>query len=167
MDLVAASWPPGYRLVEGSTADRSRLVTTMERAYEELGAAQFSHIAPTVDQYFAGLSFLWWLDKDRAITGPRVGFTAEPAASLGCLWLGQSVNQLTGVLQAYVYLVYVAPEHRGQGLGRALMTHARKFAHDQGYGQISLQVFTHNEIALNLYASLGYEPKATWMTLDL
>lgn len=167
MDL-AASLPSGYRLVEGSNADRSRLVATMERAYQELGATSVSHIAPTVDQYFSGLSFLWWLDNDRVTAIPRVGFTAKPAVTtLGCLWLGQSVNQLTGALQAYVYLVYVAPEHRGQGLGRGLMAHAKKFAYAHGYGQISLQVFNSNDIALKLYASLGYKPQATWMTLDL
>ncbi|MEO0397176.1 MAG: GNAT family N-acetyltransferase [Cyanobacteria bacterium P01_A01_bin.137] len=166
MDL-AASWPPGYRLIEGSTADRSRLITTMEKAYGELGATSLSHIGPTVDQYFAGLSVLWWLETDSAQASPRIGFTAQTVEPLGCLWLGQSVNQLTGALQAYVYLVYVALEHRRQGLGCALMAHAKVWAQAQGYQQISLQVFTNNVAALKLYDSLGYQPKAAWMTLDL
>lgn len=165
---LAVSWPSGYRLIEGSSADRSRLIATMEKAYGELGATSLSHIGPTVDQYFAGLSALWWLETDGAQARPRVGFTAQTVVEpLGCLWLGQSVNQLTGALQAYVYLVYVALEHRRQGLGCALMAQAKVWAQAQGYQQISLQVFSNNVAALKLYSRLGYQSKATWMTLDL
>ena len=166
MDL-AVSWPPGYRLIEGSTADRSRLIATMEKAYGELGATSLTHIGPTVDRYFAAPSSLWWLETNSSLAGSRIGFTAQTVEPVGCLWLGQSVDQLTGAPQAYVYLVYVALEHRRQGLGCALMTQARVWAQAQGYHQLSLQVFTDNVAALKLYDSLGYQARAVWMTLDL
>ncbi|MEM7796565.1 MAG: GNAT family N-acetyltransferase, partial [Cyanobacteria bacterium P01_C01_bin.118] len=117
MDLES-DWPEGYQLVRGSSLDRARLLTTMGNAYLELGATQLGHLTRTVELYLAGPSMLWWLQT----TGTaRVGFMAENVHSLGCLWLGPSVNQLTGALQAYLYLVYVVPSYRRQGLGRKLM----------------------------------------------
>lgn len=161
---LESSWPEGYQLVQGSRLDRARLLSTMGNAYTELGATQLGHLEQTIELHFSGPSALWWLEKKGTT---RVGFTASIDAPIGCLWLGQSINQLTGLIQAYVYLVYVAPNHRRQGLGRRLMEHAKTWANEQGYGQLSLQVFMHNQTALKLYSSLGYTAKATLMTLDL
>ncbi|MGD1948458.1 MAG: GNAT family N-acetyltransferase [Leptolyngbyaceae cyanobacterium] len=163
MDLES-SWPLGYRLVQGSSLDRSRLMSTLGNAYEELGATQLDHLAKTVELYLEGPSMLWWLEK----TGTsRVGFTAVQSESVGCLWLGQSINQLTGALQAYIYLVYVVPQYRRQGMGRKLMQHAKNWAIKQGYEQISLQVFVNNTAALKLYETLGYRYSATLLQLEL
>ena len=163
MDLES-NWPQGYHLIKGSSLDRSRLLTTMGNAYLELGATQLGHLTKTIDLYLEGPSVLWWLEKVRT---SRVGFTASGDVPIGCLWLGPSINQLTGALQAYVYLIYVAPNYRRQGLGRKLMEHAKDWAKDQGYDQLSLQVFTKNTAALKLYENLGYRPNATLLTLDL
>ncbi|MEM1240131.1 MAG: GNAT family N-acetyltransferase [Cyanobacteria bacterium P01_H01_bin.26] len=162
--VSVSNWPQGYQLVPGSSLDRARLLTTMGNAYMELGATQLGHLAKTVEMYLADSSTLWWLEKADV---SRVGFTASSEAPIGCLWLGQSSNQLTGALQAYVYLIYVAPTHRRQGLGVKLMDHAKAWASAQGYDQLSLQVFTHNQAALKLYESLGYASTATLLTLEL
>ena len=163
MDLES-NWPPGYRLVQGSSLDRSRLLSMLGSAYAELGATQLGHLTKTVELYLEGPSMLWWLEKTDA---PRVGFTAVQEESIGCLWLGQSINQLTGALQAYIYLVYVMPQYRRQGMGRKLMQHAKDWAKKQGYDQISLQVFVKNTAALRLYETLGFRPSATLLVLEL
>ena len=163
MDLES-NWPLGYRLVQGSSVDRSRLISTLGSAYEELGATQLGHLAKTVELYLEGPSMLWWLEKTST---SRVGFTAVQAEAVGCLWLGQSINQLTGALQAYIYLVYVAPQYRRRGMGRKLMQHAKDWAAKQGYDQISLQVFVGNFPAIKLYRQEGYQTQAIWMTLNL
>lgn len=137
----------------------------MARAYAELGADRLDHLANTVDRYLEVPHYLWWLEP--ASQGPRVGFGAAPEEPLGCLWLGQSINQMTGAPQVYVYLIYVAPAHRRRGLGRRLMQQAQVWASSQGYSQIGLQVFNHNQPALKLYRALGYRSQASWMTLDL
>ena len=148
MDLES-SWPQGYHLVQGSSLDRARLVAAMGNAYAELGATQLGHLAKTVELYLASPSTLWWLEK---LGSPaRVGFTATQPDTLGCLWLGPSINQLTGELQAYIYLV----------------EHAKQWASAQGYKQLSLQVSIQNTAAIELYNSLGYESKAIWMTSDM
>ncbi|WP_215618983.1 GNAT family N-acetyltransferase [Leptothoe kymatousa] len=159
-----SDWPDGYHLIEGSSLDRSRLLATMATAYQELGATQVGHLTRTVELYLAGPSMLWWLEP--AATA-RVGFMASQPKAIGCLWLGQSINQLTGALQGYIYLVYVDPAHRRQGWGRRLMTHAQNWAAEQGYDQLSLQVLLDNLPARQLYKSLGYQDSATLLHLDL
>jgi L-phenylalanine/L-methionine N-acetyltransferase len=51
----------------------------------------------------------------------------------------------------------VAPEHRRQGIGRALMDTAFEWARASGVRKLELHVFPHNTPALALYDRLGFE----------
>lgn len=51
----------------------------------------------------------------------------------------------------------VAREHRGRGIGRALMERAEAWARGVGIRKIELYVFPQNEAAIALYDHLGYE----------
>ncbi|MEM8504242.1 MAG: GNAT family N-acetyltransferase [Cyanobacteria bacterium P01_D01_bin.1] len=158
---------PNYRLEAGSALDRARLVKFMQRAYRDLGATETgTHLADTVNRHFTASSKLWWL------IGPRSSLSSglpglQRYDPVGCLWLGESIDQRNGHRQAYVFLVYVEASHRRQGLGSALMQHAHQWAKEQNYQQINLQVFEDNAAALNLYQKLGYKPQARWMSLDI
>ena len=155
-----------YRLEAGSALDRARLVKFMRRAYKEMGGEETAHLADTVQRHFSNQSHLWWLIDDCAPlpTGLPGTVRVEP---LGCLWLGEGVDQRSGVRQAYVFLLYVAAIARRQGLGRALMTYAQQWAKQQGYEQIGLQVFEDNAPALSLYQKMGYTSQAKWLSLKL
>lgn len=158
-----------YRLEKGSSLDRARLVKFMQRAYKDLGATEVgAHLADTVQRHFNSRSNLWWLigPDAAALTRslPGVPPRHEP---IGCLWLGESIDQRNGQKQAYVFLLYIDKAHRRKGLGSALMVHAQQWAKQQGYAQVSLQVFEDNFSALGLYEKLGYKPQARWMSLDI
>ncbi|MEK9197106.1 MULTISPECIES: GNAT family N-acetyltransferase [Bacillales] len=57
-----------------------------------------------------------------------------------------------------IYGMYVAPETRGQGVGKALLQEVISRAKDfEGVEQIRLQVVSTNESAKKLYQSLGFE----------
>ncbi|QCR31036.1 GNAT family N-acetyltransferase [Lysinibacillus sp. SGAir0095] len=57
-----------------------------------------------------------------------------------------------------IYGMYVAPEVRGQGVGKALMMESITRAKDfDGVEQIHLQVVSKNKSAKKLYQSLGFE----------
>ncbi|MEL6604454.1 MAG: GNAT family N-acetyltransferase [Cyanobacteria bacterium J06614_10] len=158
---------PNYRLEAGSTLDRARLVKFMRRAYRDLGASETSsHLADTVSRHFNAKSKLWWLiGPEAAIAQALPGLQRhEP---MGCLWLGEAIDQRNGHRQAYTFLLYVDKAHRRKGLGTALMQHAHRWAKQQGYEQISLQVFENNTPAISLYSKLGYSPQARWMSLDI
>jgi GNAT superfamily N-acetyltransferase len=143
--------PSGYRLRTGSGLDRALLVKFMQRTYQELyPGCNLAHFAITVEQYLSSETPLWWVEQ-------------EDATPIACLWLGTAVDQVQGDRHAYIFLLYVNPDHRRQGIGSALMQQAEMWAKARGDRQIGLQVFQQNQPALNLYEKLGYRPQSIWM----
>jgi len=132
----------------------------MDLTYQELFPQQqdFSHLAATVEGYFSQQTPLWWV---------QISCVQLAAVTVGCLWLGNAVDQVRGDRHAHVFLLYILPEHRRQGLGSALMRHADDWAKARGDRQIGLQVFQSNQPALNLYQHLGYETQSLWMSKPL
>jgi ribosomal protein S18 acetylase RimI-like enzyme len=158
---------PGYRIRRGSTLDRALLVKFMQRTYQEMFPQQdFSHLAQTVEQYLSGNTPLWWVDfvgVEQENDSPNVA-SCSPIAGV---WVGNAIDQVHGHRHAHIFLLYVMPEYRRQGIGRALMEYIEKWARTRGDHQIGLQVFTSNTPALNLYNQLGYTTQSLWMIKSL
>jgi ribosomal protein S18 acetylase RimI-like enzyme len=172
--------PVGYRLRGGSVLDRSLLVKFMQRTYAEMNAVQpGSHLAHTVDQYFSAATPLWWIDQIEITTIPPIQSAKQgdllpdsPSAlvrplPIAGLWMGNAVDQIVGDRHAHIFMLYVAPDHRRQGLGRALMQQAEDWAVARGDRQIGLQVFQSNQAAIGLYHSLGFMTQALCMIKPL
>ena len=62
----------------------------------------------------------------------------------------------TGELDAYLEELYVAPERRGEGLGRALLEAAMQAARDAGATHIDLGTSEDDVAAIGLYESAGF-----------
>lgn len=62
----------------------------------------------------------------------------------------------SGALDAYLQELYVAPERRGQGLGRALLEAAMSEAREAGAKTIDLNTSTDDRAAIALYESFGF-----------
>jgi ribosomal protein S18 acetylase RimI-like enzyme len=59
--------------------------------------------------------------------------------------------------KAHLHGMYVRSEHRGRGLGRALLTEALRLAREmEGLEEIHLIVATHNREAAGLYRRAGF-----------
>ena len=84
---------------------------------------------------------------------------------VGELWLCDREDGPQHAL--FVYFVGIDPEHRGKGYGKAAMELAEAEARRLGVDRVALSVFGRNEIARNLYRSLGYEENAVAMTKKL
>ena len=158
----------GYELRIGSQRERATLVKFLELSYQEFfpGQDDFSHLTETVKRYFSRETPLWWVEvADTAVSeGSSVVPPTPPLSEpVGCIWLGNAVDQLQGDRHAHIFLLYVMPEHRRQGIGSALMRHAEDWARARGDRQIGLQVFQSNQPALNLYHQLGYQTQSLWM----
>ena len=115
-----ATLPPGYHLRLGSPLDRVILVKFMECTYQELGdTPPPNHLATTVDHYLSCDTPLWVVECPRQ---------RGSALAVGCIWLGQASDQRNGLLHPYVLLLYVHPDHRRQGVFRALFEHLKSEA---------------------------------------
>lgn len=158
--------PVGYHLRLGSGLDRARLVQFMQRTYQEMKATDsYAHLAQTVDQYLSCETPLWWVatafeTHSETLPDPGVNRSSQ---SIACLWLGTAIDQVYGDRYAHIFLLYVLPEHRRRGIGKALMLQAEAWAVERGDRQIGLQVFQSNQAALNLYGNLGFEAQSVWM----
>jgi len=63
--------------------------------------------------------------------------------------------------------LFVIPEARGQGIGKALLTTLARIAHERGYGRVEWSVLDWNEPAIGFYKSLGAIPMDEWTTYRL
>jgi ribosomal protein S18 acetylase RimI-like enzyme len=62
----------------------------------------------------------------------------------------------TQTLDAYLEELYVVPQHRGEGLGRALLEGALELARSRGAGLIHLGTSVDDRAAIALYEKLGF-----------
>ncbi|MQA88482.1 MAG: GNAT family N-acetyltransferase [Streptosporangiales bacterium] len=62
----------------------------------------------------------------------------------------------------YLEDLYVRPELRGRGYGRALLTELARIAVERGYGRLEWWVLDWNEPAIRFYKSLGARPMDEW-----
>jgi ribosomal-protein-alanine N-acetyltransferase len=58
--------------------------------------------------------------------------------------------------QAHLINIAIAPDHRGRGLGEALMVHVMRQARAQGAEVMHLEVREANEAAVTLYFKYGF-----------
>lgn len=63
--------------------------------------------------------------------------------------------------------VYVRPEHRRGGIGRAVMEHLAQIAEERGHVRLEWVALDWNEPALNFYAKLGARRLEDWKVLRL
>jgi ribosomal protein S18 acetylase RimI-like enzyme len=96
--------------------------------------------------------------------GQLIGHVRGPDGVVGHLWLGPAGSDPA---RWWVWDVAIEPEFRGCGFGRAAMALADLLARQHGARTIGLNVFAHNAVARNLYASIGYEEAAVVMRKDL
>jgi GNAT superfamily N-acetyltransferase len=62
----------------------------------------------------------------------------------------------------YLEDLFVRPEHRRQGYGRALLLHVARLAHARGCGRFEWMALDWNEPAIRFYKSLGAAELAEW-----
>ncbi len=107
----------------------------------------------------------------RAHFSPNEGlFVAEDASGVvvGFVWVGVLAREFQR--DRYVGLVrdiYVAPNHRGKGLGKVLLRHAERFAAERGATRMTLEVTASNTAAVQLYKKQGYHVQRLQMEKPL
>jgi len=78
-------------------------------------------------------------------------------------------NYSTFLAQPGLYLedLFVRPEHRGKGVGRALLSKLAAIAVERDYGRVEWAVLDWNEPAIKFYQSLGAKAMDDWTVMRL
>ncbi|GAA2752254.1 MULTISPECIES: GNAT family N-acetyltransferase [Kitasatospora] len=85
-------------------------------------------------------------------TGESVGFA---------LWF-RNFSTWRGTHGIYLEDLYVRPDRRGGGHGKALLTELARIAVERGYSRVEWSVLDWNEPSINFYKSLGAVPMDEW-----
>ncbi|HSS92527.1 MAG TPA: GNAT family N-acetyltransferase [Candidatus Dormibacteraeota bacterium] len=67
----------------------------------------------------------------------------------------------------YLEDLFVVPEQRGQGIGRALLVHLARLAVERGCGRLEWSVLDWNRDAIGFYERLGARPNSEWTVYRL
>jgi GNAT superfamily N-acetyltransferase len=114
------------------------------------------------------------LDADQlrvALFGDRPAVFAHVAEEDGqvvgmAIWF-LNFSTWTGQHGIYLEDLFVRPEARGAGHGRALLVTLARLAVTSGYRRVEWAVLNWNEPAIGFYRSLGAEPQDEWSTFRL
>jgi GNAT superfamily N-acetyltransferase len=135
----------------GTILQLIRDLATYERAPDE--------VAATEDQLREVLF------GERPAAEVRLAFENDTAVGFAVFfhnfstWLGQP--------GLYLEDLFVKPEHRGKGYGRALLVDLAKIARERGCGRMEWAVLNWNEPAIQFYHALGAKPLDEWRIFRL
>jgi GNAT superfamily N-acetyltransferase len=87
---------------------------------------------------------------------------AEGGRILGMAIWFLNFSTWTGRSGIYLEDLYVRPEERARGIGRALIAALASVALQAGYGRIDWSVLDWNEPAIRFYRSVGAVPMDEW-----
>lgn len=87
------------------------------------------------------------------IAGYAVFFTSYST------WLGRN-----GI---YMEDLYISPDFRGKGAGKALLKHIARFAVQRNCGRLEWSVLDWNQPAIDFYLSIGALPQSEWVRYRL
>ena len=62
----------------------------------------------------------------------------------------------------YLEDLFIEPEFRGRGYGKALLQHLARICNDRGYGRFQWWVLDWNSPAIEFYRALGAEAMSEW-----
>lgn len=78
-----------------------------------------------------------------------------------------SFSSFPGFPNLYIEDIFVRPSYRGLGIGKHLMAHLARIAHENNCGRMEWAVLNWNETAIRFYESLGATPVTDWTVFHL
>jgi GNAT superfamily N-acetyltransferase len=79
----------------------------------------------------------------------------------------RSFSTFLGQVGIYLEDLFVEPEYRGKGIGKALLIRLAKIAVERGYGRLEWSVLDWNTPSIEFYRSLGAFPLDEWIRYRL
>ena len=95
----------------------------------------------------------------------RLAFEGETAVGFAVFF--HNFSTWLGRPGLYLEDLFVKPEHRGKGHGKALLIDLAKIARKRGCGRMEWAVLDWNEPAIQFYRKLGAKPMHEWTVFRL
>ena len=121
---------------------------------------QLAEFEKMLDQVVADDATLemWILDKEKA----EVFFALEDGKEIGFALYFHNFSTFVGRAGIYLEDVYIKPEHRGKGYGKAILKKLASIAKERGCGRLEWCCLDWNKPSIDFYLSLGAVPMNDW-----
>ena len=100
----------------------------------------------------------WLFEKKKA----EVIFACEDEREIGFALFFHNFSTFLGRAGIYLEDLYILPEHRGKGYGKALLKKLAQIASERGCGRLEWWCLDWNQPSIDFYLSLGAEPMKDW-----
>lgn len=101
-----------------------------------------------------------WLFGEHPVAEVAIGEHRGDAAGFALFF--HNFSTFLGKPGIYLEDLYVRPEFRRAGIGRALLVHLARVARERGCGRLEWSVLDWNEPAIGFYRSIGASPVSGW-----
>lgn len=119
--------------------------------------AEYEHM---LDQVVATEAFLkeWLFDRKVA----EAFFALEGETEVGFALYFHNFSTFLGRGGIYLEDLFVLPEHRGKGYGKAILRRLAQIARERGCGRLEWACLDWNKPSIDFYLSLGAVPMDEW-----
>lgn len=123
------------------------------------GLAEYEKMS---DQVIATEALLreWIFEKKKA----EVLFACEGGNEVGFALFFHNFSTFLGCAGIYLEDLFVLPEYRGKGYGKALLKRLAKLTVERGCGRLEWACLDWNRPSIDFYLSLGAVPMDEWTT---
>ena len=101
---------------------------------------------------------MWIFDKQKA----EVIFALEDGKEIGFALFFHNFSTFLGRAGIYLEDLYVRPECRGKGYGKAILKKLAQIAVERSCGRLEWWCLDWNKPSIDFYVSLGAEPMSDW-----
>lgn len=100
----------------------------------------------------------WIFDKEKA----EVIFAMEDGVEVGFALFFHNFSTFLGRSGIYLEDLYVKPEYRGKGYGKAILKKLASIAVERGCGRLEWSCLDWNRPSIDFYISMGATPMDDW-----
>ena len=100
----------------------------------------------------------WLFEKGKA----EVLFAVKDGEEIGFALFFHNFSTFLGRAGIYLEDLYVKPEYRGNGYGKALLQELARIALERGCGRLEWWCLDWNQPSIDFYLAMGAEPMKDW-----
>ena len=105
----------------------------------------------------------WLFDKEKA----EVIFAVVDHKKIGFALFFHNFSTFLGRAGLYLEDLYIMPEYRGHGYGKAMIKELARIAVERGCGRMEWWCLDWNQSSIDFYLSLGAKPMDEWTVYRL